>query len=86
MKVLVLGAGELGEAVLQSLAHHPKKPKHSQISVLLRPATIQSTNPEKQKLRKQLEDLKISVVAGDILKATRADDDSETDGDRKSVV
>ncbi|KAM0273182.1 hypothetical protein ACHAQH_008440 [Verticillium albo-atrum] len=54
MSVLVLGAGELGSAVLQALADHHLR-KSSPIVVLLRPATILSSNPS----------LDIDIVPGD---------------------
>ena len=41
--ILVLGAGELGSAILSALAAHPAL-QHTTLTVLLRPSTL-STNP-----------------------------------------
>ena len=57
--VLVIGAGELGLAILQALAAHPNRPT---ISVLLRP----STSPSRQNLLAQLKQLNISIIHGDL--------------------
>lgn len=46
--ILVLGAGELGTAILEALANHPQR-DDAKITVLLRATTINSTSPEKKK-------------------------------------
>ena len=61
--ILVLGAGELGTAVLKALAAHPQ---HSLIAVSLRAATIHSSNPAKVASIHELEILGISTIAEDI--------------------
>lgn len=67
--VLVLGAGELGSAMLNGLAIHPER-KRVRIAVLLRGSTIRSSDPSK---RKQIADFKasnIDIVEGDNLDAS----------------
>ncbi|KAK0386880.1 hypothetical protein NLU13_5193 [Sarocladium strictum] len=63
--ILVLGAGELGSAVLDALAKHPMK-GNAKISVLLRPSSINSTVPEKKKQMEELQALGISLQPGDV--------------------
>lgn len=57
--ILVLGAGELGLAILQSLTAHPTKPD---VSVLLR----RSTSSSRQTLLDQLTSLHVNIVYGDL--------------------
>lgn len=64
--VLVLGAGELGRAMLDALHVHPKNGNTS-ISVLLRTATIASQDATKQKDIASLKNHGIQIVAGDIV-------------------
>lgn len=64
--VLVLGAGELGRAILDALTSHPSKGDAS-ISALLRPATINSQDGAKRKSVEDLKALGVEVVAGDIV-------------------
>jgi hypothetical protein len=47
-QILVLGAGELGMAVLRSLAKHLALHSGTTLTVLLRPSTIASDSPSKQ--------------------------------------
>lgn len=67
ISVLVLGAGELGTAVLKALAAHSQR---SSITVLLRAATINSSHPAKVALIHELDVLGISVVAGEMASST----------------
>lgn len=62
--ILVLGAGELGTAVLTGLS--TISPPGTRISVLLRPATISTKSPEKLKELSYLKSLNIAFLAGDI--------------------
>ena len=64
--ILVLGAGELGAEVLKSLAAHPSR-KNAQISVLLRPSTINSTDANKAAEVATIKALGITLVPGDII-------------------
>lgn len=68
--VLVLGAGELGAAVLHALAIHPQRT--DTITVLLRWASLSSSDSAKQAHISELESLGISILAGDIPNATEA--------------
>ena len=64
--ILVIGAGELGLNILAFLPSHPLR-KDAQISILLRPDTITSTNPSK---KAELDDFKardIALVPGDVV-------------------
>lgn len=60
--ILVLGVGELGMDVLRPLARRAAA-VGTAVSVLLRPATIASTEPAK---RAELRSLGVALVAGDI--------------------
>lgn len=65
--VLVIGAGELGIAVLRSLARHPAR-GDNKIGVLLRHSTIVSSEPEKKARIRKLLSLNLSFETGDIEK------------------
>ncbi|CZR60703.1 related to NmrA-like family protein [Phialocephala subalpina] len=67
-KILVLGAGELGTAILTSLSQ--LAPPHTSITVLLRPSTINSTNPSKLTELNHLKYLNIAFLPGDISTST----------------
>jgi hypothetical protein len=62
--ILVLGAGELGTAILTSLSKH--FPPSTKITVLLRPSTLTSTSPTKAKELAYLKSLNITFLPGDI--------------------
>lgn len=64
--ILVLGAGELGMAVLRSLAGQAASLPHLALSVLLRPQTEGSLNPGKQQTIDELHALGIGMVFGDL--------------------
>ncbi|KAJ5662786.1 hypothetical protein N7462_011712 [Penicillium macrosclerotiorum] len=63
-KVLVIGAGELGIQVLRCLVYHPRS---AEVAVLLRPASLTSTNPSQKKKADTLRQWGIQFVAGDIV-------------------
>ncbi|CAK7217753.1 hypothetical protein SCUCBS95973_003251 [Sporothrix curviconia] len=66
-RVLVLGAGELGLAVIEALARHPKR-RDSTIAVLLRPSSGSSANTAKSELLRHLgEDLNAVVETADVV-------------------
>ncbi|KAK6207952.1 isoflavone reductase [Colletotrichum tabaci] len=67
MSVLVLGAGELGTAMLKALTAHPSRPRDSPVSVLLRPSTITSSDLTKRDSLAQIAALGVSVEAGDVV-------------------
>jgi len=62
--ILVLGAGELGMAVMASLAH--TAPSTTQISVLLRSSSITNPPPSKAAEHATLRSLNIVLVPGDV--------------------
>src|SRR5471032_3083482 len=64
--ILVLGAGELGMAMLRSLARRAKPASGISIAVLLRPSTIDSQDPAKQKDIGELRSLDIELLPGDL--------------------
>lgn len=66
--VLVLGAGELGLAVLEALAQHPKRP--SKLAVLLRQPTLDATTAEQASKIQHLKSLDVSLEAGDVAGAS----------------
>ncbi|KAK5989824.1 Phenylcoumaran benzylic ether reductase Pyrc5-like protein [Cladobotryum mycophilum] len=70
--VLVIGAGELGLAVLEGLARHPNK-SHTKVSVLLRQATIDSAAPEKRKMTQQIKALGVGFEAADVAHASASE-------------
>lgn len=65
--ILVLGAGELGFAVLRNLARVAKRAPGSTISVLLRESTINTLAPEKTAELEELRGLGIQMVAADLV-------------------
>ncbi|KAI1344103.1 NAD(P)-binding protein [Xylariaceae sp. FL0016] len=66
-RILVLGAGELGTAVLEGLVHHAKySPSFVHISVLLRTSSIQSVDVNKAAQNARLKSLGAELVAGDV--------------------
>ncbi|PIL11719.1 hypothetical protein P775_28695 [Puniceibacterium antarcticum] len=68
--ILVIGAGELGMPVLRNLARKAKDHDGTTISVLLRAATAESTDPVKKRDVSEIRDLGIKIVTGDILAAS----------------
>lgn len=63
--VLVIGAGELGLAVLEALAAHPKR-SGVRLGVLLRQATLDSAAPEKRQKIAHLQKLHVHFEAADV--------------------
>ncbi|EHK41513.1 hypothetical protein TRIATDRAFT_178757, partial [Trichoderma atroviride IMI 206040] len=68
--MLVLGAGELGLAVLEALAKHPKRSSSHSITVALRQATLDSAAPDKKRLVQQLRALAVGFEAVDVVQAS----------------
>ena len=64
--ILVLGAGELGMAMLRSLARRATPASGISIAALLRPSTIDSRDPAKQKDIAELRSLGIELLPGDL--------------------
>lgn len=67
-RILVLGAGELGLAVLQGLAARPTE--SASITVLLRHATAQSVSLEKQQEIDSIRSLGIAIEVADLTSAS----------------
>lgn len=70
--ILVLGAGELGTAVLQALAGR-RDPSTTTLTVLLRASTISSTTPSKRAEVDALSALGVRLLAGDLAAASEDD-------------
>jgi hypothetical protein len=64
--ILVLGAGELGMAVLRNLARGASTAAGISVAVLLRPSTINATDPVKQQDVAELRALGVELVPGDL--------------------
>jgi len=67
--ILVLGAGELGMPVIRNLARMANN-HGAKISAMLRNASIESTLPEKRAVIDEIRSLGVSLVPGDLVKAT----------------
>lgn len=63
--ILVLGAGELGTAVLEALAAHPQR-QGGTIAVLLRQETIDTADASKKQHNDRLRKLGVRLVAGNV--------------------
>jgi len=70
--ILVLGAGELGLAVLREVARMAA-PRNVQVTVLLRPATLHSTAPDKQRELAELRGLGVELLAGDLVSDSQSE-------------
>src|SRR4051794_10995464 len=69
--ILVLGAGELGEAILAALAVHPRVlAGTTRLAVLLRPSSITSTDPTKSNLVTSLRSRNVHLVPYDLASAS----------------
>ena len=64
--ILLLGAGELGLSLIQSLKAHPSA-QHTPISILLRP-TPADPSPEKASQLATLTALSVPIIAGDLVR------------------
>ena len=71
MSILVVGAGELGLAVLEALFQHPKRGA-SDIAVLLRQDTINSDAPAKKEQINKIKSLGAKIETGDFVNAPSA--------------
>lgn len=65
-RILVIGAGELGLPVLKALSRNEHRQANTEVSVLLRPATIATTDPLKRQGFAELRDLGVAVEPGDV--------------------
>lgn len=71
--ILVLGAGELGMAILRSLARRVSQRSDMYLTVLLRPSTIASNDPAKQRDLAELRSLGVKLLAGDLVENSAAE-------------
>ncbi|NDL63779.1 aromatic alcohol reductase [Acerihabitans arboris] len=71
--ILVIGAGELGMAVIRGLARHAALSADTPVTVLLRPSSITSRQPGKQRDIAELRTLGVRLLAGDLLVDSIAD-------------
>lgn len=71
--ILVLGAGQLGLAMLRHLAPHAERAVGVSLSVLLRPASVASSDPAKQQDLADLRALGVDVVQGDLAEQSAAE-------------
>ncbi|OWT81169.1 aromatic alcohol reductase [Achromobacter sp. HZ28] len=71
--ILVLGAGQLGMAVLRHLAARARQGAGVTLSVLLRAATIASSDPAKQQDLADLDALGVRIVQGDLAALSSAE-------------
>lgn len=69
-RVLVLGAGELGECVLREMSAMRDDGRVASVSVLLRPATADSA--QRTSLLAWLNDLRVDIVEADLATASEA--------------
>ncbi|KAI1108097.1 NAD(P)-binding protein [Nemania sp. NC0429] len=66
--ILIIGAGELGTAMLEELTRHASHDAvRPYITVLLRPSTLDSADDEKRRANAYLRSLGASLAAGDIV-------------------
>jgi len=68
--ILVLGAGELGMAVLRQLARLAALAGDTRVTVLLRPSTLSASAPGKQQEIDALRLLGIELLSGDLVSGT----------------
>lgn len=71
--ILVLGAGELGDAIIKGLINHPFSPcpsAQTKLTVLLRPSTVSSPSEEKQAFITFLHSHDISILPADLASAS----------------
>lgn len=68
--ILVLGAGELGMAVLRNLAKRAALFPGTTVSVVLRPSSIDSPAPGKQRDIAELRSLGVNFLTGDLANST----------------
>jgi nucleoside-diphosphate-sugar epimerase len=64
--ILVLGAGELGMAVLRGLAAQRGRKLEPKLAVLLRPETVRSTDIHKRHTIAEVREADIELVSGDL--------------------
>jgi hypothetical protein len=73
VSILVLGAGELGMAVLRGLANYVAKSLGTTLTVLVRPSTLNSNDSSKQRDLATLQSLGVKFLPGDLATDSIAD-------------
>lgn len=73
ISILVLGAGELGMAVLRGLAGTASRFRGTTLTVLLRPSTVCSLDPVKQRDIAEVRSLGVEFLPGDPVEGSTAD-------------
>lgn len=71
--ILVLGAGELGMAVLRNLAKRAALSPGTTLTVLLRPSALTSDSPGKQQNIAELDSLGVQFLHGDLVADSTSD-------------
>jgi hypothetical protein len=71
--ILVLGAGELGMEILRSLSKRVGQRSDGDLTVLLRPSTLASDDPAKQRDIAELRSLGVKFLAGDLVQHSAAE-------------
>jgi len=71
-RILVLGAGELGMAVLRALTGSDGRSGTAAVSVLLRPETVESSDPAKQHDIARMRHWGVAIEPGDVVAWTSA--------------
>jgi hypothetical protein len=71
--ILVLGAGELGMAMLRNLSRRARTTPNVTLTVLLRASTIDSTDPARIKDLAELRALGVELLAGDLAQQSEAE-------------
>ncbi|KIW92553.1 uncharacterized protein Z519_06400 [Cladophialophora bantiana CBS 173.52] len=65
--ILVLGAGELGQAILSNILSHPSfSPANTSLSLLIRPSSLAYPSPAQQSQHALLRSRGVAVIPGDI--------------------
>ncbi|KAF3763257.1 hypothetical protein M406DRAFT_94269 [Cryphonectria parasitica EP155] len=67
LSILIVGAGELGEAILTALAQHPARPSETPLHMLLRSESINAPSPAKQASNTRLQSLGAHLVPGNFV-------------------
>lgn len=67
LSILLVGAGELSEAILTALASHPSRRAGTQIAVLVREESITLPSPSKQASNSRLRSLGATLVPGNFV-------------------
>jgi hypothetical protein len=71
--ILVIGAGELGVAIIDAILSHPMySPSTTTLTLKIRPSSLTNPSPEKAKQNTHLRSLGVAIVPGDIESLTQS--------------